>query len=130
MPELQLGLNDKILFTDRQQHHRADVSRSVSELEDAKFHACVKLSQFERNRTITFIPPDGEFNLMMYRLSATIKPIIQVDSVVERHKGSRVEMLIRAHAQYRPEQLPRTSQSACQFRRTSTPPRHNARRER
>ncbi len=29
------------------------------ELEDIKFHQCVRLARFENDRTISFIPPDG-----------------------------------------------------------------------
>lgn len=29
-----------------------------------KFHQCVRLASFERDRTISFIPPDGAFDLM------------------------------------------------------------------
>ena len=39
------------------------------ELEDVKFHQCVRLARFENDRTISFIPPDGAFDLMTYRLS-------------------------------------------------------------
>lgn len=39
------------------------------ELEDIKFHQCVRLARFENDRTISFIPPDGNFDLMSYRLS-------------------------------------------------------------
>jgi AP-1 complex subunit mu len=105
MPELRIGLNDKIFFDQKEQHNQTDVSRRVFELEDIKFHSCVHLSQFERDRSITFIPPDGEFNLMTYRLSAAIKPIIHIDSTIERYQRSRVEMLIRARAQYRPQSV-------------------------
>jgi Adaptor complexes medium subunit family len=28
---------------------------------------CVRLGKFDADRTITFIPPDGEFELMRYR---------------------------------------------------------------
>ena len=45
------------------------------ELEDVKFHQCVRLSRFENDRTISFIPPDGEFELMSYR-SVTISKMI------------------------------------------------------
>ena len=41
-------------------------SKSV-ELEDVQCHQCVRLSRFENDRTISFIPPDGEFELMSYR---------------------------------------------------------------
>jgi hypothetical protein len=34
--------------------------RRVFELGDIKFHSCVRLSQFERDRSITFLAPDGE----------------------------------------------------------------------
>ena len=33
-------------------------------IDDCTFHQCVKLSKFESERSISFIPPDGEFELM------------------------------------------------------------------
>ena len=65
------------------------------ELEDVKFHQCVRLSRFENDRTISFVPPDGEFELMSYRLNTQVKPLIWVESVIERHSHSRVEYLIK-----------------------------------
>lgn len=41
-------------------------------MEDVKFHQCVRLSRFENDRTISFIPPDGEFELMSYRLNTEV----------------------------------------------------------
>ena len=61
----QLGLNDKVLF---ESQGRAGKQKTV-ELEDIKFHQCVRLARFENDRTISFIPPDGSFDLMTYRLS-------------------------------------------------------------
>lgn len=49
-------------------------SKSV-ELEDVKFHQCVRLSRFENDRTISFIPPDGEFELMSYRLNTHVSTL-------------------------------------------------------
>ena len=69
-------------------------SRAV-ELEDVKFHQCVRLSRFENDRTISFIPPDGEFELMSYRLTTHVKPLIWIESHIERHTHSRVEYLIK-----------------------------------
>lgn len=46
MPELRVGLNDKV--------------------EDATFHQCVNLSTYEAQKVITFVPPDGEFELMKW----------------------------------------------------------------
>lgn len=42
------------------------------ELEDVKFHQCVRLSRFDNDRTISFIPPDGDFELMSYRLNTQV----------------------------------------------------------
>lgn len=42
---------------------RGGKNKSV-EMEDIKFHQCVRLARFENDRTISFIPPDGAFDLM------------------------------------------------------------------
>lgn len=41
-------------------------------MEDVKFHQCVRLSRFENDRTISFIPPDGESELMSYRINTHV----------------------------------------------------------
>ena len=70
-------------------------------MEDVKFHQCVRLARFENDRTISFIPPDGEFELMSYRLSTPVKPLIWVEAAVESHKGSRVEYMVKCKAQFK-----------------------------
>ncbi|XP_060710886.1 AP-1 complex subunit mu-1-like [Hemiscyllium ocellatum] len=100
MPELRLGLNDKVLFelTGRGK------SKSV-EMEDVKFHQCVRLSRFENDRTISFIPPDGDFELMSYRLNIHVKPLIWIESVIETFSHSRVEYLIKARSQFKKQSV-------------------------
>lgn len=71
------------------------------EMEDVKFHQCVRLSRFENDRTISFIPPDGEFELMSYRLSTPVKPLIWVEAAIENHKGSRIEYMVKCKAQFK-----------------------------
>ena len=97
MPELRLGLNDKVMF---ETTGRATRGKAV-EMEDVKFHQCVRLSRFENDRTISFIPPDGEFELMSYRLNTAVKPLIWVECVVESHSGSRIEYMLKARAQFK-----------------------------
>ena len=114
MPELRLGLNDKVMFentgrsTSSRPLHLFTFTYSISasrgkaiEMEDVKFHQCVRLSRFENDRTISFIPPDGEFELMSYRLSTPVKPLIWVEAAVESHKGSRVEYIVKCKAQFK-----------------------------
>jgi len=99
MPELKLGLNDKIMFEATGRNNQAK-GKSV-ELEDIKFHQCVRLARFENDRTISFIPPDGEFDLMTYRLDTHVKPLIWVEAVVEPHRGSRIEYMIKTRSQFK-----------------------------
>lgn len=99
MPELKLGLNDKLLF--EQTGRPATKGKSV-EMEDIKFHQCVRLARFENDRTISFIPPDGEFELMSYRLNTHVKPLIWIEAVVDPgHSKSRLEYMIKAKSQFK-----------------------------
>merc|ERR1712086_1073474 len=98
MPELKLGLNDKVLF---EQAGRSVGKGKAVDLEDIKFHQCVRLARFENDRTISFIPPDGEFELMSYRLSTQVRPIIWIEAVVEPHSHSRIEYMIKAKSQFK-----------------------------
>jgi AP-1 complex subunit mu len=75
---------------------RATRGKAV-EMEDVKFHQCVRLSRFENDRTISFIPPDGEFELMSYRLNTQVKPLIWVECIVESHSGSRIEYMLKVN---------------------------------
>ena len=98
MPELKLGLNDKALF---EAQGKTGPKKAV-ELEDIKFHQCVRLTRFENDRTISFIPPDGEFELMSYRLNTAVKPLVWVETVIEQRGRSRVEYLVKARTQFKP----------------------------
>lgn len=49
MPDLSLHLND------------------TSVIEDVSLHPCVRLARFQRDRVVSFVPPDGPFKLLEYR---------------------------------------------------------------
>lgn len=111
MPELKLGLNDKVLMDARARASgrssegaaaAGGASRSKAvEMEDIRFHQCVQLSRFENDRTISFIPPDGEFDLMTYRLNTQVRPLIWVEARVEARGSSRVEYMITVRSNYK-----------------------------
>jgi AP-1 complex subunit mu len=103
MPELKLGLNDKLMLDAAGGSASSGKTggRAV-EMEDIKFHQCVRLSRFENDRTISFIPPDGEFELMSYRLNTHVKPLIWIETVVDRSSSrTRVEYMVKAKSQYK-----------------------------
>lgn len=79
MPECKFGINDKIVMDARgtkggggtlggpgDDPTGARSGKPVVVIDDCQFHQCVKLSKFETEHSISFIPPDGEFELMRY----------------------------------------------------------------
>ncbi|XP_073478676.1 AP-1 complex subunit mu-2 [Aquarana catesbeiana] len=100
MPELRLGLNDRVLFELTGRNKNKTV-----ELEDVKFHQCVRLSRFENDRTISFIPPDGDFELMSYRLNTQVKPLIWIESVIEKFTHSRLEIMVKAKGNFKKQSV-------------------------
>ncbi|CAD2218438.1 AP-1 complex subunit mu [Angomonas deanei] len=95
MPLLKLGVNDKLLF------NLLGRSGKSVDMDDLKFHQCVKMNTFENERIISFIPPDGKFELLRYRLNKTIKPPIQLTVRVVRHGTSRVQIFITGQTTFR-----------------------------
>lgn len=50
--------------------------KDSSLIEDCSFHPCVRLARYEQDKSVTFIPPDGQFDLMNYRISNVPVPPI------------------------------------------------------
>ena len=84
MPECRFGLNDKLLISNEKKAkgNRRGKGTGV-EIDDCSFHRCVRLGQFDQDRTITFIPPDGEFELMKYRVTENINLPFRILPVYE-----------------------------------------------
>eukprot|EP00754_Rhynchopus_humris_P025901 Rhum_TRINITY_DN14977_c4_g1::Rhum_TRINITY_DN14977_c4_g1_i1::g.131955::m.131955/K11826/AP2M1; AP-2 complex subunit mu-1 len=68
MPECKFGLNDKLMLQGESK------KPNQIDLEDTTFHQCVRLGKFESNRSISFVPPDGSFQLMKYRTTENVNP--------------------------------------------------------
>ena len=67
MPECKFGMNDKIVIEKQGKGTADETSKSGKQsiaIDDCTFHQCVRLSKFDSERSISFIPPDGEFELM------------------------------------------------------------------
>lgn len=94
MPECKFGLNDKLVM-DKDKRSAARRSSGGIAIDDVTFHRCVKLGQFEHDRTINFIPPDGEFKLMEYRITDNVNLPFRVIPVIIEHGKSRVEYEIK-----------------------------------
>ena len=71
-------------------------NRKSVEIEDITFHRCVKLTKFDADRTITFVPPDGEFELMKYRITDNITLPFKIVPIVEERGDTRAIFNVKA----------------------------------
>ncbi|KAK2195721.1 bifunctional Longin-like domain superfamily/Mu homology domain/Clathrin adaptor [Babesia duncani] len=106
MPELYLGINDKVTMDlNPNVNLSTEAGKRAVVMEDIKFHQCVQLSQFESDRTITFIPPDGEFELMTYRLNCHVKPLFGCTVAVNQKSSTRIDFFTKAISQFKSKSI-------------------------
>ena len=112
-PECKFGLNDQMLvdggstadmeglFGNRDGSTKATRAAAGSvTLEDCQFHQCVQLGKFDTDRTISFVPPDGEFELMRYRATDNVNLPFKIHPIVREMGTTKVEYSIAIKANY------------------------------
>ena len=105
MPECKFGVNDKLLMkqstgaaTSTVANRKGGADRGI-QIDDIKFHQCVRLGRFDRDRSITFIPPDGVFDVMTYRISENINLPFKIVPVIQEYpETNKIELSIRLKA--------------------------------
>ncbi|KAF0461076.1 clathrin adaptor mu subunit [Gigaspora margarita] len=102
-PECKFGLNDKLLLEKDTSHKGMARKSTAVEIDDCQFHQCVKLGKFDSDRTISFVPPDGEFELMRYRTTENVILPFRVHPVVNEIGKSRVEYRVTVKANFSPK---------------------------
>uniref|UniRef100_A0A453PAX7 MHD domain-containing protein n=1 Tax=Aegilops tauschii subsp. strangulata TaxID=200361 RepID=A0A453PAX7_AEGTS len=96
MPDLKLGLNDKIgLEKEAQLKSRPSKSGKTIELDDVTFHQCVNLTRFNSEKTVSFVPPDGEFELMKYRITEGVNLPFRVLPTIKELGRTRMEINVK-----------------------------------
>ncbi|RDL39367.1 Uncharacterized protein BP5553_03707 [Venustampulla echinocandica] len=109
-PECKFGLNDRLLLDgdnlsslpsgNRMGTKATKAAAGSVTLEDCQFHQCVKLGKFDTDRIISFIPPDGEFELMRYRATENVNLPFKVHAIVNEVGKTKVEYSIAIRANY------------------------------
>lgn len=112
MPECKFGINDKLTIDNKGGNKNVSDNvagvitsttttngKSSIAIDDIQFHQCVKLSKFESDHSISFIPPDGEFELMKYRTTKDINlPFRVIPLVKETGKGKmEVKVIVKSN---------------------------------
>jgi len=101
MPECKFGMNDKLMLdTSKNRSGGSRENNKTIAIDDVTFHRCVQLGKFEQERTISFIPPDGKFDLMNYRITQNIRVPFEVFAQVEEMGRNRVEYHVKVTAHY------------------------------
>ena len=77
MPNCKLGLTGMT----------GAASNETLDLDSINFHHCVKADSFYHDHSVTFIPPDGDFELLRYRVSRNIQPPILVTPILNFGPG-------------------------------------------
>ena len=101
MPECRFGLNDKLLISNEKKAKGQRRGKGAGvEIDDCSFHRCVRLGRFDQDRTITFIPPDGEFELMKYRVTENINLPFRILPVYEEISGTTLKINVKVIANF------------------------------
>jgi AP-2 complex subunit mu-1 len=64
------------------------------------FHQCVKLTNFANDRAISFIPPDGEFELMRKRTIDNIRIPFSISPMVHELPTNKPEIRVNVRSTY------------------------------
>mmetsp|Transcript_16203 Transcript_16203/g.23629 ORF Transcript_16203/g.23629 Transcript_16203/m.23629 type:complete len:441 (-) Transcript_16203:145-1467(-) len=86
-PELRLALNEDLVIG------KGGAYGSVI-LDDCNFHECVHLDEFESSRTLHFLPPDGEFSVLNYRITADFRPPFKIYPTIEETGSYKLDAVI------------------------------------
>jgi AP-4 complex subunit mu-1 len=90
-PELRLALNEDLVIG------KGGAYGSVV-LDDCNFHECVHLDEFESSRTLHFFPPDGEFVVLNYRVTADFRCPFRIYPTIEETGPYKIEMTVMIRA--------------------------------
>jgi AP-4 complex subunit mu-1 len=97
-PELKLALNEELVVG-----KSSAGGYGVLEIDDCNFHEVVKLDDWESSRILSFVPPDGEFVVMNYRITSDFRTPFRIFPFFELLSPYKVELVIKVRADI-PEQ--------------------------
>jgi AP-4 complex subunit mu-1 len=91
-PELRLALNENLAIG------KDNGSYGAAVVDDINFNDIVNLTEFESARTLSFVPPDGEFVVLNYRVTGDFTTPFRIFPSIEEVEPKKLEItvLIRA----------------------------------
>ena len=96
MPNLKLGLNDKIFY---EISGKTSSSKTI-EMDDLKFHNCINMNKFETERVIEFTIR-WYIYINSYRLNIQLKPLIWVEVNINQIIQTKIKYNVKFKSNYR-----------------------------
>ncbi|CAI0467830.1 unnamed protein product [Linum tenue] len=103
-PEIRLALNEDLAIGTSGGRATYDYRSSSGSgsviLDDCNFHESVRLDSFDIDRTLSLVPPDGEFPVMNYRMTQEFKPPFRINTLIEEAGSLRAEVILKISAEF------------------------------
>ncbi|KDP41471.1 hypothetical protein JCGZ_15878 [Jatropha curcas] len=103
-PEIRLALNEDLTIgrgSGRSAYdYRSSTGSGAVILDDCNFHESVRLDSFDLDRTLTLVPPDGEFPVMNYRMTQEFKPPFRINTLIEEAGALKAEVILKISAEF------------------------------
>ncbi|KAF3447237.1 hypothetical protein FNV43_RR12417 [Rhamnella rubrinervis] len=96
-PEIRLALNEDLSIG---RDYRSSFGSGAVVLDDCNFHESVRLDNFDVDRTLTLVPPDGEFPVMNYRMTQEFKPPFRINALIEEAGALKAEVILKVYAEF------------------------------
>ncbi|KAJ6337626.1 hypothetical protein OIU76_007330 [Salix suchowensis] len=97
-PEIKLALNEDLSIG--RGDYRSSFGSGAVILDDCNFHESVRLDNFDLDRTLTLVPPDGEFPVMNYRMTQEFKPPFRINTLIEEAGALKAEVILKVSAEF------------------------------
>ncbi|KAG2698774.1 hypothetical protein I3760_07G164000 [Carya illinoinensis] len=102
-PEIRVALNDDLgIGKDGRPtyDYRSSSGSGAVILDDCNFHESVRLDSFDSEKTLSLVPPDGEFTVMNYRMTQEFKPPFRINTLIEEAGALKAEVIIKVRAEF------------------------------
>ncbi|XP_050376677.1 AP-4 complex subunit mu [Argentina anserina] len=102
-PEIRLALNEDLGIGrggTSGYDYRSSFGSGAVILDDCNFHESVRLDNFDVDKTLTLVPPDGEFPVMNYRMTQEFKPPFRINTLIEEAGSLKAEVILKLYAEF------------------------------
>ncbi len=101
MPEVKLGLvvNAGGVAVPAGQTHASNQAEG-SYVKGVTFHPCVNLGRYNESQILSFVPPDGEFELAKYRVTEGIRLPFKASTLMTEQGRTRIDVTVKVRSEY------------------------------